>query len=70
MICYALVFKKTQDGAIITGLSGEGMLSAMQMNPTVNIAETPYTFCNDTIAIQAISGAGEICFQAEEVSIR
>lgn len=56
----------TEDGAIITGLSGAGELSAVHSNPVYQTITIPYTFGNKPVAIQSISNDENQPFQVEE----
>jgi hypothetical protein len=56
----------TEDGAIITGLSGTGELSAAHINPVYQTITTPYTFGSKPTAVQSVSNAENQSFTVEE----
>ena len=56
----------TEDGAIITGLSGAGELSAVHSNPVYQTITIPYTFGNKPVAVQSISNDENQPFQVKE----
>ena len=56
----------TEDGAIITGLSGTGELSAAHINPVYQTITTPYTFESKLVAVQSISNDKNQPFRVEE----
>ena len=56
----------TEDGAIITGLSGTGELSAAHINPVYQTITTPYTFESKPVAVQSVSNAENQSFTVEE----